>query len=84
MCVKVCFPGIEYESQILNSHNQEHWQAVKQIICYLIGICNRIVLGNSGSTFDFFGYPDTHYFETRRLRKGFVVLLSDGPSCSYS
>ncbi|CAK9811714.1 Retrovirus-related Pol polyprotein from transposon TNT 1-94 [Anthophora quadrimaculata] len=85
---RVCRPDIEYAvnyaSQFLNSFSQEHWQAVKRIIRYLIGTRDLgIIFGNSGST-EICRFTDADYagcLETRRSRSGFVFLLNGGPIC---
>ena len=84
---RVCRPDIEYAvnyaSQFLDSYGQEHWQAVKRIIRYLIGTRDLgIIFGSSGSFSEVKGFTDADYagcVESRKSRSGFVFLLNGGP-----
>ncbi|CAK9833101.1 Retrovirus-related Pol polyprotein from transposon TNT 1-94 [Anthophora retusa] len=84
---RVCRPDIEYAvnyaSQFLDSYGQEHWQAVKRIIRYLIGTRDLgIIFGNSGNSFEVKNFTDADYagcVESRKSQSGFVFLLNGGP-----
>lgn len=83
---KVYRPDIEfavnYASQFLNSFGQEHWQAVKKTIRYLIGTRDYGI--TFGSFVSITGFTDADYagcLETRKSRSGFVFLLNNGPIC---
>lgn len=59
-------PNIEFAvncaSQFLDSFRQEHWQAAKKIIRYMIGTRDfGIIFGNSGSFVNVIGLTDADY-----------------------
>ena len=86
---RVTRPDIEYAvnylSQFVDSHGQEHWQALKRIMRYLAGTIDfGIVYGSSGSNnkFELKGFTDADYagcLDTRRSRSGYVFTMNDAP-----
>ncbi|KMQ91779.1 integrase core domain protein [Lasius niger] len=70
-------------SRFLNNYNDNHWQAVKRILRYVIDtISLGIVYRKIENKIHLVGYSDADYASdvtTRRSTTGYIFILADGP-----
>lgn len=84
---RICRPDIEfavnYASQFLDSHDSEHFNAVKRILRYLKGTINYgIIFQSNRDEVKIQGFTDSDYagcLESRKSRTGYVFLLNNAP-----